>query len=326
MTGPIVKAMRKVSTHRFVARAIVETEAPEVVWRFLVACVVEHGGEATTEEICQHLVGAPRHPFIERLLELARAAGGLGGDPVRWTLGPTAREILSTGTRRISRTGEYEFHIDPDWGGVISVRRQKRPESLWTSISTPTIHASDAEMRQIRDAVGRRFADGATLLGVEDPILVAGRAEDEVLAEISLTSEQLDELISAALPSDFDWDAARRVARSDLRTVVDQPQLLATRTITTTAISRFSVKGMRPLKDVVVERIPWEVRGEIEEKELRLVTMLSTVHSVQDRNLWPDTLSRAGVQISRQDGAVMARRWGMDLAYKMLMAAEDWRL
>ena len=323
---PLVKAMCKVPTNRFLARAEVETEAPEVAWRFLVACVVEHGGEASTEEICQHLIGAPRHPFIERLLDLASMSGGLTRDANHWRLGPTARELLATGTRRILRTGEFEFHLHPERRVLISVRRQQRPDRLWDSIQSPATPASDADAQQIREAVGRRFADGVTLRRVEEPIIVAGKSEEEVLEEVSLTAEQLDELIPVSLPADFKWDPLLRAARSGLDAVVNKPQYLTSRTISDCRVPRIHVSGRGHLSDVVVGSIPWVPWDDVDENEVKTVTMLASIFSVQDQNTWPLTLAAAGVAISRLDAAVMAHRWGADLAYKMLMAAEDWRL
>ena len=256
--GLQIVANRVEKTVSVTAVATVERPAPSRPWRFLLIAVIEHGGHASGEELSTHLVGAPRHPLIDRLLAVAERAGDLERIDEQWVLGGSAREVLEEGHGRTTETGEFEFRVSTTADEVVDVLpasgelRQDRNLRIANRETVP---------RSVREAIDRirdrRLPSGLKVVTV-DELMLMGTPSEAIVEGATLEHSGVDvpSLLAEALPSGFTWNAEGGFAESPLSVGIacgalrDESGMSA-------SLASWTLRSGETVSDVRLSGIPW---------------------------------------------------------------------
>lgn len=310
------------------ANATVEQPVIGRPWRFLLVSVIEHGGRASTEELCLHLVGSPRHPFIERLVSLAARARHLVRIDGGWELGEAAKEALAEGSGRTTTEGQFEFRVAKLDDSVVDVL----PASGSFASDHQALRSGEAVVpASVRRAVhavrGRRLDSGWVVRQVEDPLHLGPESETTVGGSpVNVSEVDLSTLLESALPEGFTWDRSQEMAESTLEIGIEHGALNP-ETGLEAEVEHFKLRSGESISQVRVTHIPWRPTNIDDPNLSELAKRIFALDQVPSGGEWKRlTRGLPDQSQSRKLAADFAGDNGMEQQARWLWASWDWDL
>ena len=323
-----IRAVEPAAMKSVVASADVETTEPPVPWKLIVIALLEHGGSADMSEICQHLIGADRHPLLDRLFAMGEHAGDLLVDAGRWYVSAGAATTLATDDHRRTRSAEVTFVLSDEPLQVVDVQLDTSGRLSDVIFGGQLQEATAEQAAAVRAVQGRRFLNGLTVVDVREPIFQGDQVEVDSPVPQSLNQDEEDAVVKAVLPTGFRWDASVGVLRSSLASAAVVGDVLRTRTYSGRVESVVLPDG-RKLREIEIEGIRWVPDEELSAREAAMARVVLSTATVLDEAQWVralEGLPEAANGVSRREVGDLALRLGLRRQHRLIMAAEDWAL
>lgn len=326
---PIVLAKQEVSIPSVIANAEYEVIEPSAPWKFLIAGVIEHGGRASQQELCEHLLGVSYHPLVARLLALATVSGDLVEREGHWFIGDSAKAVLERDDQTVQRIGEISFFLDFDQGRVIDAEIDDSGQLGDAINQNENEFADDKEVQIAHRCVGRWLESKIRVTKIIPPVLKGGVRKISHKGAVSISDVEKERMISHAVESEgFFWDSEHQTARSSFVHLVLRGDVVTSRYLSL-HVDEFELADGTTLNDIDLLDVPWSPSETEEnvERRLAIAEVSMGLNHVVDRNQWDMMfgLTPGGRPTRSEVGEVLEEVGRLHQA-KLVLAGEDWAL